>query len=139
MTKLFFSALFLAATVASAKDINPSSPVGLDVDAVNAASSIQGFHRIKAGGFTYHVISMDSILNGDLNLTTIIIVGQQISVGYGYDDAFVVTPESEEGLRGMVSAKKLDDKIEVTFETFQQGTVKKQYKYNSETRKLQEI
>lgn len=78
------------------------------------ANSILKVYTLELGDYVYQIVSMDSELNSDIGLTTMIMVGQGGVGGQaGYEAAFQVTPTDD--LKVLDSAKVANGKIELNF------------------------
>lgn len=101
------------------------------------ANSILKVYTLELGDYVYQIVSMDSELNSDIGLTTMIMVGQGGVGGQaGYEAAFQVTPTGD--LKVLDSAKVTDGKIELGFLDSNNQHVVQRVQYDPRNRTLKE-
>lgn len=128
---------FISISVISVKaDVQPIQPDSEEAKVANVAGGIFSVTNLELGKYAYKIVAMDSKLNGDTSVTTILLVGEG-SVGgeAGYDSAFQLTP-SEDGY-ALDSASIEKGEIALTFRAGG-GTIKKFVHYDATSRMLKE-
>ena len=126
-------ALISISVISVKADIKPIQP---DSEEANVADGIFSVTNLELGKYAYKIVAMDSKLNGDTSVTTILLVGEG-SVGgeAGYDVAFQLTP-SENGY-ALDSASIEKGEIALTFR-IDGGRIKKFVHYDATSGTLKE-
>lgn len=113
---------------------------GTDAYAVaNDASAISKVVSFKIGTRDYKVVSLDSKLNGDVTMTTILFVGEDnMGVGgaAGYEAAFILSPTQAVGSFKSVIVRK--GQIVISMYTLEGKVVQTKYSYDSSNKILVE-
>jgi hypothetical protein len=136
ISKLVLSVLLL--TVMNAVAEIPSIPKNTQAETVaNTANDIFSVQHFKIGIYAYKVVQMDSILNGDISTTTMVLVGENGVGGLaGYAAAFQLSPT--EARNSLSKAKVSGGKLELTFSDLLGVKTKVRVLYNPATQTLTE-
>lgn len=86
------------------------------------------------GDKKYKIVAMDSVLNGDLSTTTILMVGDEVGGAAGYDSAFQLTPTNE--YQSISKIRFLHNGVEVSLRSFEGKTTKKLLRFDSKSNTL---
>ncbi|MBS1963993.1 MAG: DUF1311 domain-containing protein [Bdellovibrionales bacterium] len=87
------SILALSLTAVSAHaDLKPVAMDAKEFKYVRLANDVASIKQVKAGDKTYRLVTMDSPLNGDVNMTSVLIVGDEVGGEAGFDAGFLLTP-----------------------------------------------
>jgi hypothetical protein len=132
----FVACLLLSTTVVRA-DISPIAASSKANSIAAQASNINSVTNLKIGDYSYKVVGMDSTLNGDLDQTTLVIVGQDgVGGGAGYDAAFLLTPTNEAS--SLVSAQASGDALLLTLQGAS-GQITKKLQFDAASNTLKEL
>jgi len=133
--KLALVTLAAVAGVQAFADVTAIQPGSREEGVANVASQIQSVTSLKIGTTAYQIVSMDSELNGDTTMTTIVLVGDQgVGGEAGYDAAFQLSPTAD--LRNMKSATKNGNNVDMVFYNQDGKLVKTSYHYDAATKTL---
>ena len=134
----FFAAMFPSVTnCADVLPIEAGSTAGKAADVANRIWSVQ---LLSLNNVKYKIVSLDSSLNGDLNATTIILVGESVGGEAGYEAAFLITPDkTQPDILGLKSARVGEGSIEVVLSRLDGEPVTKHFIYDPKARLLKEI
>ena len=137
MIKTFGIALIAISGVAAMADVSAIAPGTKEEGVANVASQIFSVTNLKIGKYAYQIVAMDSELNGDINTTTVVLVGEGgVGGAAGYEAAFQLSPTAD--LQNMKSARVENGKIALTFYNLDGKLVKKTYQYDPKTKTLKE-
>jgi hypothetical protein len=136
MKKLILaSALFLG--VNASADFTSLPDGGPAQDAVNVANDVFSVTSLRLGKYVFKIVSMDSALNGDINSTTIVLVGENGVGGLaGYHASFQLSPS--ETRHNLIGTTIKNGKIELTFSSFDGPDVTVRFTYDPKTKTLVE-
>lgn len=85
--------LALSLTAVSARaDLKPVATDAKEYKYVSLANDVASIKQVKAGDKTYRLVTMDSPLNGDVNMTSVLLVGDEVGGEAGFDAGFLLTP-----------------------------------------------
>ncbi|MBS1985010.1 MAG: hypothetical protein JST16_12645 [Bdellovibrionales bacterium] len=121
---------------ASAFALAPLKEGSKAMDMANVANRIFQVHTLRTDGAVYKVVEMDSILNGDLNSTVIVLVGEQeVGGAAAFEAAYQVGPEP---INRLVDARVVGDHIELKGYTGLDESKPKKFslKFNAATKDL---
>lgn len=123
--------------VSAAADVTPISPNTPAQKVANTASDIFDVTEFRIGDYKFKLVGMDSQLNGDLNVTAILLVGYlEVGGAAGYDAAFQLTPV--DGRQTVKSLKVEKDSFVITFSNFDSADQTVRFQYNSKVNVLTE-
>ncbi len=135
---LIFTAILLPAVSvhAEVKGVVPGTEA---YGVANDASAISRVVNFKIGTRDYKIVSLDSKLNGDVTMTTLLFVGEEnMGVGgaAGYEAAFVLSPTEMVG--SFKSVAVLRGQISVTMYSVEGKVIQANYSYDSKNKNLVE-
>ena len=116
-------------------DVPAVTPGSKEEAVANVANDIFSVTNLKIGKWAFQIVSMDSQLNGDLNTTTMVLVGNgEVGGAAGYQAAFKLSPTAE--LQSLKSARVLNGQIALTFYNADGKLVEKLYSYDASSKSL---
>lgn len=128
---------FVLASAAARADYKAVTSGSKEDKVARIANSILAVYTLALGDYSYQIVSLDSNLNSDIGLTTMVMVGEGGVGGQaGYEAAFKLTPT--ENLKVLDSAKVENGKIELNFLDEDNNHVIKRLKYDPSSRVLKE-
>lgn len=105
------------------------------LEVANQANDAFAAYNITIGKTAYKIVSLESGLNGDLNSTTMVLVGAGgVGGEAGYDQAFQLGPDAEHS--SLTSARRIGHEIEVTFSNIDGGPTKFLIRYDVASKTL---
>lgn len=123
---------------AFAADIKPVKQNTRKGKVANLAADIFMVKQVMIGKYAYKVVVMDSRLNGDVNSTSMIIVGEGgVGGGAGYDNAFFMTPVDPH--MAITDANVVNGALQVEYFDQDGNQSKKSYIYDPLKKVLSEI
>lgn len=135
MRKFILTMLSVLIGCCAHADVPAISPGSQQEGIANVANSIFSVSYLHVGKYAYQIVSMDSKLNGDLALTTIVLVGEnEVGGEAGYEAAFQLTPTKD--LRSLDSAKVTGPEISFTFDKMDGTKTIKTMHYDPKTKTL---
>lgn len=75
-THMALCALVSMAGFSTMADVNPVKPGSSEESVANRANNIFSVTHIKLGKYAYQIVALDSELNGDTNMTVMVMVGE---------------------------------------------------------------
>lgn len=128
---------FVLASAAARADYKAVTSGSKEDKVARIANSILAVYTLELGEYNYQIVSLDSNLNSDIGLTTMVMVGEGGVGGQaGYEAAFKLTPTDQ--LKVLDSAKVQNGKIELNFLDEDNNHVIKRLKYDPSSRTLRE-
>lgn len=114
LMKIGVCAALVICGLSAMADVGPVAAGSKEEAVANVAGSIFTVKNLNLNGWAYKIVSMDSQLNGDLNSTTMVLVGQKEVGGLaGFESAFQLSPIGNR--RSLSSIKVVNNEIELTF------------------------
>lgn len=121
-------------------DLKPMATQGQEADVAAVAASIFSVKNFQIGKYAFKVTEMDSALNGDVQTTTILTVGEGgVGGAAGYDAAFLITPSQTPEILATKRVNVVKDVIVFTLIGGDGKDLVKKYRYDAKTTTLKEV
>ncbi len=137
----FNTAIITALTSLSAfADLSPISATSKAQPIADQANAIFSVTNVRSGTQAYKLVTMDTVLNGDVGTTSVLLTGQDVGGEAGYDAAFLLSPRSDSttdamGISGLVATA---NGVEITYSDSNGLSKKRTASYDAKAKILKE-
>lgn len=133
----------LVASLTSLTAFADLKPIQSGTKADEIASTANGVFNVKqigSGNLQYKLVTMDTVLNGDVGTTSILLTGEEVGGEAGYDSAFLLSPRGEDSL-SVMSVSNIEpaaNGVKVTYSDGEGATKSQVVKFDGKTKTLKE-